>query len=124
MSVDWGRLTPALRPGDWTCPTHGRIRPTTGGPVPTCPHCDDLAHQFRLTRAGGHQFVAPAPIHCSGPERHRAGEPGGQVGWTPCPCPPPHTHRGHHTWTCHCGAATHHPRLVDPSSVHTQASAT
>jgi hypothetical protein len=109
MSVDWGRLTPALRAGDWTCPTHGRIRPAAGGPVPTCPHCDVVAHQVRVTRDGHREFVAPVPVRCAGTEQHLLSAGRYQLGWTPCPCPPPHTHRGHHTWTCHCGATTHHP---------------
>ncbi|WP_152748287.1 hypothetical protein, partial [Micromonospora sp. RV43] len=85
MSVDWGRLTPTLRAGDWTCPTHGRIRPTTGGPVPTCPHCDALAHQVRVTRDGRREFTAPTPQRCSGPQRHPLTAGRYQVSWTPCP---------------------------------------
>lgn len=116
MSVDWGRLTPTLRAGDWTCPDHGRIRPTAGGQVPTCPHCDVVAHQVRVTRDGHREFVAPVPARCAGPERHPLTAGRYQLSWTPCPCPPPYTHRGHHTWTCHCGAATHHPPVIPAGS--------
>ena len=112
MSVDWGRLTPTLRGGDWICPDHGRIRPTAGALVPTCPHCDVVAHQVRVARDGRREFVAPVPARCSGPEQHPLTTGRYRLRWTPCPCPPPHTHRGHHTWTCPCCTATHHPPMV------------
>ncbi|MFF0371277.1 hypothetical protein [Micromonospora sp. NPDC005087] len=34
MTVEWGRLTPTLRAGEWTCLTHGRTRPAAGGVFP------------------------------------------------------------------------------------------
>lgn len=110
-----------IRPGDWVCPVHGRIRPDTGTLVPSCAQpvagqpggrCWWSATQA-VRRRGAVVHRESQPGRCAGTERHDLGEPGSCASsWLGCPCT---LVGGHTTWTCRaCGDMQqwppHHPR--------------
>jgi hypothetical protein len=100
--VDWGWLTPRLRPGDHTCATHGRMDPVeTAIGIPACPHCNEMLLQVRFREGRLHDFVEPAPSVCAGPDRHPLTAGGYLVSWLPCACPAAAANRGgHRAWAC------------------------
>src|SRR5690348_10943789 len=87
------------RPGEWVCGRHGIVTPLTGGPVPVCPTCRQMALEAVTAPGGDHVLLRePSPAHCGEPEQV-------VVGWDPCVCgPEPRPHSGHRTWRClRCG---------------------
>ncbi len=101
MSVDWGQLTPTLRPGDWTCVHHGRVQPRTDTLIPACPQCGGTALQAVLDRRAGYLVhVEQAPARCA--NGHLLGPGRVMLGWHACDCPPVRAADtgGHRTWAC------------------------
>jgi hypothetical protein len=101
-SVDWGVITPRLRPGDHTCTTHGVIVPETAPiGVPICPHCRHLASTVHFKDGKLNGFAEPAPAYCGAPERHRLTGGTVQLGWRACSCPATAGGPGgHREWRC------------------------
>ena len=70
--VDWGTLTPRLRPGDRVCTVHSRVR-VEWAPIgiPVCTHCRQMMSTVTFGRYGTLAgFAELAPARCVAPEHH------------------------------------------------------
>ena len=101
--VDWGELTPRLRPGDRVCTTHGRTRVELAPiGIPVCSVCRQMMNAVSFRRDGTLAgFAEPTPPHCSAPERHPLVGGAMTVSWLPCSCPGAlDAMGGHRAWRC------------------------
>jgi hypothetical protein len=101
--VDWGELTPRLRPGDRVCTTHGRVRAEQAPiGIPVCTHCRQMMSTVTFKPDGTLQgFAEPAPDRCAAAERHPLVGGAVTVSWLPCVCPAAlDNQNGHRAWRC------------------------
>lgn len=111
--VDWCQIVPAV--GDWTCPTHGIIRPAADSLVPYCPELVDGRTCMRMALKavavrGRIEYAEPRPATCRHGHPLTSGRYRVGLGTRPCRCTPQGFHR---TWRCLFGADVDHPRGCD-----------
>jgi hypothetical protein len=101
--VDWGTLTPRLRPSDRVCTIHGRVR-VEWAPIgiPVCTHCHRMMNTVTFGCDGTLKgFAEPAPERCAAPEQHSLVGGTVAVSRLPCVCPAALANQnGHRAWSC------------------------